>query len=48
MSDGAQASARFLAWQRGIRGVLLSVDDAALVLRAAAGRARGEAARGRG
>ncbi len=41
---GAQATARFLAWQRAVRGVLLGVDDAALVLRAAAARARGGAA----
>ncbi len=32
---GAQASARIVAWQRTIRGVLLSVDEAALAAKAA-------------
>jgi hypothetical protein len=43
----AQASlrggARFAAWQRIIRGVLLSVDDAAQVARVAAGKGNGAA-----
>ena len=34
---GAQVSARVLAWQRAIRGVLLSVDEAALAAKAAFG-----------
>jgi hypothetical protein len=34
---GAQVSARVLAWQRAIRGVLLSVDEAALAAKAALG-----------
>jgi hypothetical protein len=38
---GAQASARFVAWQRTIRGVLLSVDEAALAARAALGSKKG-------
>ncbi len=36
---GAQATARFIAWQRAIRGVLLTVDDAALVARSMIGNA---------
>lgn len=35
---GAQATARFLAWQRALRGVVLSADDAALLARAAIAR----------
>lgn len=35
---GAQVSARVLAWQRTIRGVLLSVDEAALAGKAVLGR----------
>lgn len=35
---GAQVSARLLAWQRAIRGVLLSVDEAALAAKAALSR----------
>ncbi len=35
---GAQAGARFIAWQRTIRGVLLSVDEAALAAKAAMGK----------
>ena len=35
--SGAQVSARVLAWQRGIRGVLLTVDEAALAAKAAFG-----------
>ena len=34
---GAQVSARVVAWQRTIRGVLLSVDEAALAAKAAIG-----------
>ncbi len=34
---GAQVSARVVAWQRTIRGVLLSVDEAALAAKAAMG-----------
>ena len=34
---GAQVSARVVAWQRTIRGVLLSVDEAALAAKAALG-----------
>lgn len=41
---GAQATARFVAWQRTIRGVLLSVDEAALAARAALGRGNGKGA----
>lgn len=33
---GVQATGRFIAWQRGLRAVLLTVDDAAQVARAAA------------
>ncbi len=33
---GAQATGRFIAWQRALRGILLTVDDAAQVARAAA------------
>lgn len=35
---GAQAGARFLAWQRAIRGVLLTVDDAAIAAKSVVGR----------
>jgi hypothetical protein len=35
---GAQATGRFVAWQRALRGILLTVDDAAQVARAASGR----------
>lgn len=35
---GAQATARFVAWQRTIRGVLLTADEAALAAKAAFGR----------
>jgi hypothetical protein len=38
---GAQVSTRFVAWQRTIRGVLLSVDEAALAARAALGSKKG-------
>jgi hypothetical protein len=34
---GTQAAARFVAWQRTIRGVLLSADEAALAAKAAFG-----------
>lgn len=34
---GAQATARFVAWQRTIRGVLLTADEAALAAKAALG-----------
>ena len=34
---GAQVSARLIAWQRAIRGVLLTVDEAALAAKAAFG-----------
>jgi hypothetical protein len=40
---GAKAGSRFAGWQRALRGVLLSLDDAAQVLRALA-RGRGGAA----
>ncbi len=41
---GAQATARFVAWQRTIRGVLLATDEAALAAKAALGGGRhGEA-----
>jgi hypothetical protein len=36
--SGAQVSARLVAWQRTIRGVLLSVDEAALAAKAALSR----------
>lgn len=36
--SGAQVSARLIAWQRTIRGVLLSVDEAALAGKAILGR----------
>jgi len=39
---GAQLSTRLIAWQRAIRGVLLSVDEAALAARAALGSGNGE------
>lgn len=35
---GARGGARLLAWQRGLRAALLSVDDAAQVVRMVAGR----------
>ncbi len=35
---GAQAGARLIAWQRTIRGILLSVDEAALAAKAALGK----------
>ena len=35
---GAQAGARIIAWQRAVRGVLLTVDEAALAAKAALGR----------
>jgi hypothetical protein len=38
---GMRGGARFAAWQRIIRGVLLSVDDAAQVARVAAGKGKG-------
>lgn len=44
---GAQASARFLAWQRTIRGVLLSVDEAALAAKAALSRGESDDASSR-
>ncbi len=34
---GAQATARFVAWQRAIRGALLTADEAALAAKAALG-----------
>lgn len=37
-ASAAQGGARFAAWQRIIRGVLLSVDDAAQVARVAVGK----------
>lgn len=40
---GAQVSARVVAWQRTIRGVLLSVDEAALAAKAALGGGGAEA-----
>ena len=40
---GAQVSTRIVAWQRTIRGVLLSVDEAALAAKAALG-GKGDAA----
>lgn len=44
---GMRGGARFAAWQRVLRGFLLSVDDAAQVARAAAGRKKdGGAANG--
>jgi hypothetical protein len=44
---GAQISTRFIAWQRTIRGVLLSVDEAALAARAALSRGEGGEGRSR-
>jgi hypothetical protein len=35
VARGAQASGRFLAWQKAVRGVLLTLDDVAQVARAA-------------
>lgn len=35
---GAQAGTRFLAWQKALRGVLMTLDDAAQVARAVAAR----------
>lgn len=43
---GAQATARFVAWQRAIRGVLLTVDDAAQVARAVVARRGGKSRKG--
>ncbi|MCC5864734.1 MAG: hypothetical protein JJU31_06445 [Wenzhouxiangella sp.] len=43
---GAQVSARVLAWQRAIRGVLLSVDEAALAAKAAFGNKSGNGENG--
>lgn len=37
---GAQGAARFVAWQRTLRGVLLAADDAALVAKAVVARRR--------
>jgi len=37
---GARGGARLLAWQRGLRAAMLSVDDVAQVARIAAGRRR--------
>lgn len=45
---GAQATARFVAWQRAIRGVLLTVDDAAQVARAVVARQGNNARNGGG
>lgn len=42
---GMQAGSRFLAWQKGIRGLLLSLDDAALLARSLAGRKDGDTER---
>ncbi len=39
--SGAQAGARVVAWQRTIRGIMLTVDEAALAAKAAAGKAGG-------
>jgi hypothetical protein len=39
---GAQTAARVVAWQRTIRGVLMTVDEAALVAKAAVGRNGGK------
>jgi hypothetical protein len=36
--SGARVTARAVAWQRAVRGALLAADDAALVVRAVAGR----------
>ncbi|HRQ65619.1 MAG TPA: hypothetical protein PKZ76_12290 [Xanthomonadaceae bacterium] len=38
---GAHAGARFIAWQRVLRGILLTVDDAAQVARAVEARVNG-------
>jgi hypothetical protein len=38
---GAQAGARFVAWQRALRGALMTLDDAAQVARAVAARRNG-------
>ena len=37
----AQAGARFIAWKRAIRGVLLTLDDAAVVAKSVVGRGEG-------
>ncbi len=42
MRVGARGGARLLAWQRGLRAALLSVDDAAQIARAAASRRRSQ------
>jgi hypothetical protein len=39
---GTQVTARFLAWQKGLRTVLLSADDVALIAKAATSRIKGE------
>ena len=41
---GAQATARFVAWQRTIRGVLLTADEAALAAKAAFGGSKRDGA----
>ncbi len=43
---GAQVSARVVAWQRAIRGVLLTVDEAALAAKAAVGGNGGHGGQG--
>jgi len=40
---GAQTAARVVAWQRAIRGVLMTADEAALVVKAVATRKNGKA-----
>jgi hypothetical protein len=39
---GTQLTARFVAWQRGLRTLLLTADDAAILAKAAAHRRRGD------
>lgn len=45
---GVRGGARFAAWQRIIRGLLLSVDDAAQVARVAVGKGKGGEAENNG
>lgn len=44
---GAQTAARAVAWQRAIRGVLMTADEAALVVKAVATRKNGKNGKGK-
>lgn len=45
---GAQTAARVVAWQRAIRGVLMTADEAALVVKAVATRKNGKKGKHKG